>query len=120
MKFLSIILLATACGLGTAQAQAIGGNYKVEGTNFNGSKYEGDATITLTSETTCEITWKTGSTSSAGICMRNDASFAAAYKMDDGSIGLIIYKVAKDGSMDGIWTLAGNGGAGTEKLTPEN
>ena len=120
MKFLATLLLATACSVGVAQAQTIGGKYKVEGTNINGSKYDGDATITLTSETTCEITWKTGSTTSVGICMRNDDSFSAAYKMDDGAVGLIIYKVAKDGSMDGLWTIAGNGGAGTEKLTPEN
>jgi hypothetical protein len=119
MKFLITLLLAAVCSVGAAEAQAIGGKYKVEGTNFNGSTYEGEATITVTSETTCEITWNTGTTS-VGICMRNDASFAAAYKMDDGAVGLIIYKVAKDGSMDGVWTIAGNGGAGTEKLTPEN
>ena len=120
MKFVTAFLLSAACCVGLAQAQAIGGKYKVQGTNFNGSTYEGDATVAVTSETTCEITWKTGETTSVGICMRNDTSFAAAYKMDDGAVGLIIYKVAKDGSMDGIWTIAGNGGAGTEKLTPAN
>ena len=46
--------------------------------------------------------------------------FAAPYKMKDGSVGLIIYKMDKDGSMDGIWTLTGINGAGTEVLTPEN
>jgi len=46
--------------------------------------------------------------------------FAAAYKMKDGSVGLTIYKMDKDGSMDGIWTLTGMNGAGTEVLTPEN
>jgi hypothetical protein len=120
MKFAMTLLLSAACFVGVGQAQSIGGKYKVEGTNFNGTKYDGEADVKVTSETTCEITWKTGSTTSVGICMRNDASFAAAYKMDDGAVGLIIYKVAKDGSMDGIWTIAGNGGAGTEKLTPEN
>ena len=118
MKFLSAILLSATCLITAASAQAIGGRYKVAGTNANGSTYSGEADITLTSETTCEIVWKTGSSTSEGICMRNDASFAAGYKMDDGSVGLIIYKVAKDGSMDGLWTIAGNGGAGTEKLTP--
>ncbi len=122
MKFLTTILLATACFMGVAEANvAIGGKYKVEGTNFDGSKYSGDATITITSETTCAIDWQTGSdSSSVGICMRNDDSFAAAYKMKDGAVGLIIYKVAKDGSMEGIWTLTGKDGAGTEVLTPEH
>ena len=121
MKFLTTLFLATALSVGAAEANtAIGGKYKVEGTNFDGTKYSGDASIAITSETTCEITWKTGSTSSVGICMRNDDSFAAAYKMDDGAVGLIIYKVGKDGAMDGVWTLTGKDGAGTEVLTPEN
>ncbi len=96
---------------------SIGGRYSVEGTNLNGTTYSGEATITLTSETTCEIVWATGETTSSGICMRNDDSFSAAYRMGD-EIGLIIYKVAADGSMNGLWTIAGNGGAGTEVLKP--
>lgn len=101
-----------------AMAQtSIGGQYRVEGTNINGTTYEGEATITLTSDTTCEISWVTGPTTSAGICMRNDDSFAAAYRMGD-DVGLIIYKVMGDGTMNGVWTIANNGGAGTEVLTP--
>jgi major membrane immunogen (membrane-anchored lipoprotein) len=121
MKFLTTILLATACCVGVAQAGGdIGGKYKVQGTNFDGTKYSGEATITITSETTCAIEWQTGADSSSeGICMRNDDSFAAAYKMKDGSVGLIIYKMAKNGTMDGVWTLTGKDGAGTEVLTPE-
>jgi hypothetical protein len=118
MKLLNAALLATCLCSGTAFAQSIGGQYQVIGTNINGSTYAGEATVSLTSETTCEITWKTGSTTSVGICMRNDDAFSAAYKMDDGSVGLVIYKVAADGSMDGLWTIAGNGGDGTEKLVP--
>ena len=100
-----------------ARAIDFGGKYKVEGTNINGTKYQGEATITITSETTCEIHWDTGGTTSDGICMRNDDSFAAAYKMQD-AVGLIIYKISPEGALDGVWTIAGNGGAGTEVLTP--
>jgi hypothetical protein len=122
MKFLTTTLLAFTVFSAPAIAGGdIGGTYKVAGTNFDGSKYSGDAKITITSETTCTIEWHTGpNSSSVGICMRNDDSFAAAYKMKDGSVGLIIYKMDKDGSMDGIWTLTGMNGAGTEVLTPEN
>ena len=95
----------------------IGGRYSVAGTNLNGSTYSGEATIRLTSDTTCEIEWVTGSTTSIGICMRNDDSFSAAYRMED-AVGLIIYKVKADGTMEGLWTIAGDGGAGTEVLTP--
>lgn len=58
--------------------QSIGGTYTVAGTNFDGSKYGGEATITLTSDTTCTIHWETGGSSSDGICMRNDNAFSPA------------------------------------------
>lgn len=101
-----------------ASAQSIGGEYTVAGTNHDGSKYEGTATITLTSDTTCVIEWKTGASTSTGICSRNDDAFAAAYVLGN-STGLVIYKVKQDGRLDGLWTLAGEGGNGTEVLTPK-
>jgi hypothetical protein len=122
--FLKSILVAGALAASATLAFAdgnVGGMYKVEGTNFDGSKYSGEAKIGITSETTCTIEWHTGGNSnSAGICMRNDDSFAAAYQMSGGAIGLIIYKMNDDHSMDGIWTLSGKDGSGTEVLTPEN
>ncbi|MEO8683675.1 MAG: hypothetical protein ABI414_02420 [Devosia sp.] len=114
------LLLAVTVGLamcGAAAAQEIGGSYIVEGTNLDGSPYKGTAEITLTSETTCEIVWTTGATTSQGICMRNDNAFSAAYVLGD-AIGLIIYLVQEDGSMQGLWTIAGQEGNGTENLTP--
>ena len=100
-----------------AAAQDIGGLYNVNGTNFDGSPYKGQAMIKITSNTTCEIVWKTGSTSSNGFCMRNDDAFAAGYVMGK-DIGLIIYKAQDDGVLRGVWTIAGKNGAGTEILTP--
>jgi hypothetical protein len=101
----------------TASAEGFGGRYAVHGTNIDGTTYGGEAEITLTSDTSCEIKWDTGSTESEGICMRNDDSFAAGYKLGD-DIGLIIYKILPDGSLTGVWTLAGKGGNGTETLVP--
>jgi hypothetical protein len=114
------LLLAVTVGLamsGAAAAQDIGGNYTVEGTNLDGSAYGGTAEIKLTSETTCEIYWTTGPTTSQGICMRNENAFSAGYVLGD-AIGLVIYLVNDDGSMQGIWTIAGQEGSGTETLTP--
>ena len=101
-----------------AGAQSIGGTYDAEGTNLDGSPYRGTATITLTSSTTCEIKWTTGGTTSQGICMRNGSSFAASYVMGD-AIGLVIYRINSDGTLEGLWTVAGEDGVGTEKLIPE-
>ena len=117
MKNILGALLLTMAFAAPASAVDFGGKYKVEGTNINGTKYDGEATITVTSETTCEIKWVTGDTTSEGICMRNDDSFAAGYMMGK-EVGLVIYKVSPDGVLNGLWTIAGNGGAGTETLTP--
>lgn len=115
------IILAAALALPSvslATAQDVGGSYAVEGTNINGSPYTGTAEITLLSETTCSIEWTTGSTTSSGICMRNGNAFSAGYAMGD-AIGLLIYEIMEDGSMQGIWTVAGQDGTGTEVLTPQ-
>ncbi|UJW85741.1 hypothetical protein [Devosia sp. SL43] len=115
------IILASAFALATigmAAAQDVGGSYAVDGTNINGSPYSGTAEITLLSETTCAIEWTTGPTTSTGICMRNGNAFSAGYVLGD-AIGLLIYEILEDGSMEGIWTVAGQDGTGTETLTPQ-
>jgi hypothetical protein len=100
-----------------AAAQPIGGNYNVSGTNFDGSSYSGTATITLTSEVTCQIEWETGGSTSQGICMRSGPVFSAAYQLGD-QIGMIIYEVLGNGTLDGRWTISGSDGVGTETLSP--
>lgn len=117
LRIFSALMLVAALPA-MAAAQDIGGLYSVKGTNLDGSPYGGKAEIKITSNTTCEIHWITGPTTSSGLCMRNDDAFAAGYVMDDKSIGLIIYKASPDGTLKGVWTIAGQNGAGTEVLTP--
>jgi|SRR3954464_14778109 hypothetical protein len=114
------IWAALACALAASPAaaqQQVGGRYQVQGKNFNGSGYSGTAEIVSTSNNTCRIVWVTGSTTSRGICMRNGNSFSAAYAMG-GAIGLVIYDLQPDGSLDGLWTIADQPGMGTERLVP--
>jgi hypothetical protein len=111
-------LAAFAMCASPAMAQNIGGEYSVRGTNLDGSAYKGSASIVLTSETTCEIYWTTGGTTSQGICMRNGNAFSAGYMMGD-AIGLVIYEIKDNGAMEGLWTIAGRDGNGTEILTPQ-
>jgi hypothetical protein len=119
--FRSVAVLTAAALLNLTAAHAapgdIGGTYRVQGTNANGSPYQGTATITVTSANTCRIVWKTGPTTSEGICMRNENAFSAGYVLQ-GDVGLIIYEINDDGSMDGLWTVADQPGVGTEKLIP--
>lgn len=114
------ILIAAAALMvvaGTASAQGVGGEYKVNGTNLDGSTYAGTATIVPSSNSTCRIIWRTGGTTSTGFCMLANTAFAAAYQLQ-GSVGLIVYEVQPDGSLKGFWTIADKPGSGTETLTP--
>ena len=118
LKKLAVVAALLAAGLlSTAAAVDLGGTYEVSGTNANGTKYGGSAEIIVTSENTCRITWNTGNESS-GICMRNGNAFAAGYALGD-KVGLIIYEIRDDGTLDGIWTIADQAGVGTEQLVPK-
>jgi hypothetical protein len=120
MKTLVTALAAAAiaaCLTAPAAAQNVGGRYQVIGKNFNGSPYGGTAEITLTSNNTCRIVWVTGSTTSRGICMRNANAFTAGYVLN-GKVGLVIYEMKGDGSLDGLWTIADQTGVGAERLVP--
>jgi hypothetical protein len=111
-------LAATLLVAGTTMAQAVSGLYTLQGTNPDGSTYVGEVEIVPLSEVTCEITWATGGEVSTGICMRYDNAFAAAYTMD-ADVGLLIYQIMPNGTMQGTWTIAGQDGVGNEMLIPK-
>jgi hypothetical protein len=117
MRTMIAAVLLTAGFASAACAQSVGGKYNVKGTNFDGSPYEGTASITRSSDSTCRVHWDTGSTTSDGFCMLANKSLAAAYKLGD-SVGLVLYELQSDGSLKGYWTIADKSGSGTETLTP--
>jgi hypothetical protein len=114
LQKLAVAALFAAGFSSIAGAVDLGGTYEVRGTNPNGTQYRGTAEIVVTSENTCRITWNTGNESS-GICMRNGIAFAAGYALGD-KVGLVIYEIRDDGTLDGIWTVADQAGVGTELL----
>jgi hypothetical protein len=114
VRIVSALILVAS--LSSASDGGLPGKYQVAGKNADGSPYSGTAEIVATSETTCRIAWQTGSTTSQGICMRNGNSFAASYALGN-SIGLVVYQMKPDGT---LWTIADQGGVGTEVLTPMN
>ena len=118
MRHLFLAGVLTLATIGMSSAQDVGGSYDVAGTNLDGSEYAGTAEITILSETTCAISWTTGETTSDGVCMRNGNAFAAAHEQG-GTLGLLIYEILEDGTMDGIWTVTGVDGVGYETLTPQ-
>jgi hypothetical protein len=116
--FYSLIIGALVVSAAPAFAGDMSGTYAVDGTNIDGSSYSGTANITITSDTTCVINWKTGVSTSQGICMRAANSFAAAYIMGT-DVGLVIYKIGADGKLVGTWTIANQPGSGSEIPTPQ-
>lgn len=107
---------AVIAGCCAAQAQSVAGAYNVIGVNMDGADYRGRARIVITPTNACRITWDVGSVSE-GICMRNNHAFTAAYSYK-GKVGLVIYQIMNDGSMQGLWTLADTPGVGRETLVP--
>jgi hypothetical protein len=116
-KLATLAAAAFVVSITTAAAQELGGKYRVNGTNLDGSHYAGTAEIVITSPTTCRIVWVTGGTTSRGICMRRGNVFTAAYSLGK-AVGLVIYEIKSDGVLDGIWTVADQRGTGTDVLTP--
>ena len=116
-RFLFVAVLV-GLAVPTMAAEFREGVYTVKGTNLNGSPYEGSAEVKVLSSTTCSITWTTGSTSSQGPCMRAGNVVTAAY-VQGNDIGLVMYQLNDDGSLDGVWTVTGQNGNGTEHLTPQ-
>jgi hypothetical protein len=119
MKRTVLAALLVAASLLPAQARDISGRYTVQGNNIDGSEYEGTAEIASLSDATCAIVWKIVGREFDGICMHDGDIFSAAYEID-GEVGLLIYHIGPNGSMEGSWTIAGERGRGAEVLMPEN
>ena len=49
--------------------------------------------------------------------MRRGDAFTAGYELN-GKVGLVIYLIQPDGTLEGTWTVAGLNAVGTEVLTP--
>ena len=119
LKILCLAPLAFLALVSTAAAANIGGRYRVVGTNLDGSKYAGTADIAIGSETNCTIVWNTGGQALSGVCMRAPDSFVAAFGAANNGAGLVVYRILPDGTLNGVWTMPGQRGAGTDILTPE-
>jgi hypothetical protein len=112
----SVVVLAAATPA-WAETLMLASTYDEVGTNADGSKYTGTVNVEVISTTTFKIRWKIGSTTYSGFGMRMNDTLAATY-MVGSEPGLIIYKVGDDGVLSGIWSIRGQNGSGTDRLTP--
>lgn len=106
-------------GVAAAGAQQLTGRYQVIGDNGNGTGYRGVAEISGTAGGNCAIRWAIVNTPpTQGFCMRQGNVLSAAYRLGN-SIGLVVYRLNDDGTLDGTWTIAGQEGVGKERLVPQ-
>jgi Caspase domain len=86
------------------------GSYKVVGRNADGSAYDGTVTITKHGKV-YQLSWKVGNTSYRG----SGTLTGNVLTVNWGSSTPVVYALAKDGSLSGLW----DAGLGEETLTPE-
>lgn len=116
---LAAAMVALSAGAAGAQQAQIGGRYQVIGDNANGTGYRGVAEISGTAGGNCAIRWQIPNTpATQGFCMRQGNVLSAAYRLGN-AIGLVVYRLNDDGSLDGTWTVAGQEGVGRERLVPQ-
>ena len=86
------------------------GNYRVQGTNPNGSLYQGTLTIER-SGPLYQVQWKIGKDTYEGQGPLNGSTLT----VDWGQSDPVIYQVMNDGTLEGTWAK----GTGKESLIPE-
>ncbi len=96
----------------------ITGIYTLRGTNFDGSAYAGEVTITK-SDNTYNIIWSIGKQQSQTGTGTFDGTQLIARWQEGKNSGDAIYALQPDGSLIGIWTQDGHDGQGTETLIPK-
>lgn len=110
------ILLIVAASSAAADTLHLAHHYKATGEGPDGSKYSGDVTVEVTSDTTFSIHWDIDGTIYNGFGMRRNDILSAAFASDKAA-GLAMYQVQGDG-LEGSWTFKGESGVGKEHLTP--
>ena len=88
-------------GVGTTKGLA--GDYVVNGSNPDGKPYKGGLSIAKT-DGVVRFSWRTGS-NAEGFGIEKDGYAAVAW--GNGPCGVVLYRVGKDGGLDGIWRYPG-------------
>ena len=114
-------LLAAALALGLfsampAFAQIREGLYEVQGTNPDGSDYEGQLQLRPGPAGSWVVNWRVGNEQILGLGLINAGVLGVGFVVN-GRPGVSVYEVMPDGKLRGSWT--SGGGMGTELLIPK-
>jgi hypothetical protein len=118
LAFVATLLLPSVESASAADSMTLASTYDVTGTNPDGSAYSGTASVKVISDTTFTIKWQIAGSVYQGFGMRLNDTLSATYTID-GEPGLVMYKVDGTG-INGLWSIRGHNGSGTEHLTPRN
>ena|ERR1700736_5810737 len=116
IRTFSILAFLAIVGAANAETLTLSSHYSAVGSNPDGSKYTGAVSVNILSNSTFAIEWTIGGVVYKGFGMRRNDALAATY-MINGQPGLIIYKV-EGNELDGLWSVRGENGSGSEHLTP--
>jgi hypothetical protein len=95
------------------------GLYDVQGTNLDGTTYDGVAQIRALGMNSFTILWRVGGQIVEGVGMASGRTISVAYGMAQRP-GMGIYTLNPDGSMEGEWTIIGAPTIGRERLVPRD
>ncbi|MBK1658890.1 hypothetical protein [Paracraurococcus ruber] len=98
-----------------AAAQIREGAYQVEGTNPDGSTYEGQFLLQAGPAASWIINWRVGGEQIIGLGLIQGGVLAVSFVVNNRP-GIAAFEVEADGRLRGSWTTGG--GMGTEMLTP--
>lgn len=109
----------TAPAAAPAVAKDIVGSYSITGKNESGGgEYGGELTVTKRGEV-YQFSWLSGGQSSDGVGVQTDNTVAVAFTEGDNGkgCGVVLYKIATDGSLDGKAGYWGENKSESEKAT---
>ncbi|MEW4455302.1 hypothetical protein AB1L30_21715 [Bremerella sp. JC817] len=113
-----ILLLATSTA--DAAPADLSGMYRCQGTSDQGTPYSGVVEIKQVRKG-YQLTWTVDKTKYAGIGFIHDGYLSVAWTVktvNGTAIGVLLYKVKEDGTLEGKWTDPSLNGVYDETLTP--
>ncbi|WP_431270650.1 hypothetical protein [Dankookia sp. P2] len=101
---------------GAASAQIREGAYGVEGTNPDGTNYDGEFLLRTGPGGAWVGNWRVANENIMGLGLIQGGVLAVSFVVN-GRPGVAVFEVEADGRLRGTWTTGG--GMGTEMLTPK-
>ena len=114
-RLAAALLAALLASAQPALAQIREGIYAVEGTNPDGSNYDGQFLLQAGPAGSWLANWRVANEQIVGLGLIHGGVLAVSFVIN-GRPGVSVYEVDPNGTLRGSWTTGG--GMGTEQLTP--